>query len=424
MITSDRSSSAIDRELADSNFGCLQLKPRPRLRAGCRRAAVGFFTMLLLVVAVSSRALAQQEKPPGESWQPNGHGGWYRATSGQPTPPATPTPPNGKPDLTNIKYGDNVSIDDHTSIQRLDGEWEITSTNCEPNTVPINDSDVKKKEECRLDRADGKPYVYEIEYAEYSCQQPPLLRRIVLSWKKTAKACTLDNYKNAKLDARKYEESDTEWPDPPVTVPPPPPPPPPPPSSCATPLRVRPITIVQGNTGDGVVWEDELGNQYKVNYHADGTTEGFPGTPPPRPAPSDISKWQIPPDIQKQLEKIKDTAKELQKILADPDEASRILKEACDTSHPPVLAVPEQPTKPETPKETRTTKRPRKEATTKSKTHARRDTGTTSPGPAPAPAPGVGIGIGIGIGIPIGGLRGHGGGRDSGGGSRTSGSRD
>jgi hypothetical protein len=407
MIASDSSFDAIGRELR---------KTRPRPRNGRRRSAIGFFTMLLLAVTVSSSVLAQQEKPPGEGWTPDGHGGWQRATGGGPAPQATSIPPNGKPDITNIQYGQNVNIDDQTSIQKLDGEWEITSTNCEPGLVTVKDGDVKKKEECRLDRADGNAYVYEIEYAEYSCQQAPLLRRIILSWKKTKKACTVDDYKQAKLTARKYEESDSEWPDPPVVLPPPPPPP----SSCATPLRVKPTQIGKGDSANLVVWEDEFGKDYAVVYHADGTTEGFPGTPPPKPALSEIGKWQIPPDIQKQLEKIKDSVKELEKILADPDGANKILKAACDTSHPPVLAVPEKPTRTETPKESTGTKKPRKTATDKTRKHARQDTGTTSTAPAPAPE----VSIGIGIGVPLGGLRGRGGGHDFGGGGRSGGGRD
>jgi hypothetical protein len=248
---------------------------------------------------------------------------------------------------------------------------------------PDCDNDSFKKvetKECLPDpQKNGQRFWFNVTYYEYTCKVKPGIRRIKYSAESTGEACA---------EAQ--------------------------PDLCQMPLKVKPVLTNKEGT---VIWEDEAGKQYTVNYYRDGTATGFPGTAPPKPNLSDIGKWQIPPDVQK-------AAKELGKVLTDPDE---LLLGDCKKATSPPPDSSEKTTNPETPKESKTTnkeskttKRPRKEATKQPKQHAQRESGTTSSAPGPAP----GGGFSIGIGIPIGGLGGHSGGRDLGGGGRTGGGKD
>lgn len=261
------------------------------------------------------------------------------------------------PDQTTI-----VHIETFINLDGTSGQKDVFNAGPDCDENSFKKIEVK---ECLPDpKQDGRRFWFNVTYYEYTCKVKPGIRRIRYSAVSTGEAC-----------------GEVQQP-----------------TLCQIPLKVRPVSIVEDAGGAagfyGVIWEDESGKEYTVTYSPDGTATGFPGTPPPKPDPSDIKarKWYIPPDIQKQLEKANDAAKELEKVLTDPNEANRLLQGACNAV-PPVLAAPPANSGEKTTKSQSTEhKRPRRA----SRPHGRRETETLRKTKTSSTG-GGGIEIGIGI---------------------------
>jgi hypothetical protein len=193
----------------------------------------------------------------------------------------------------------SVQNADGTHISELNYIHEDGTSNPEDVFNPGKDcSDIDKtphhERQCRPEKGHDDLVIYNVTYYTYVCKGQ---KRRISHAVPTDISCGEDAYRKDALTAREFGE---EWRT--RGVQPPPLPPPPPTADCNTPLKVKPTVIGRGDSANGVIWQDEAGKQYTVIYKADGTTTGFPGTPPPKPALSDMDKWQIPPGVQKRLE--------------------------------------------------------------------------------------------------------------------------